>query len=428
MPSTPHSSSSHDPVQGLERPATTLLSYAREDAEEVKYLQLQLKVRGVRAWRDVTDLPLGGATEDEIMHAIENVADALVLYVTPHSLASDFVWDTEIPTALKRRARDPLFNIVPILKDVTYQQLQQRCAARGYRSLTDFNAVRLPDSPIGEMDEPLKEKLRGIANRVLKATLTLRLRRAQADLSYEPHIVLRTFKDLPQITILDLDLNWWDLFHDRSRLPPVEEWRDILFPALQDVKNALVELPVSRKLHMSLNAILPTAFALGYAFPAPARYTLLLDSNKGIWSTEGTTDESPPFIRTPYTEDGDPQVAVIEIEVTGPTALATTQYLDKSALSYKHRIRYELPGGIDNHDGVKNATHALTMARYIGRELRLLNGRGVTHIHLFAAVPAALAVMIGHQFNALCPITLYQYVANREYEPACTLAQYIGEL
>ncbi len=421
--SQPISSNSNEPsIPGLERPATALLSYAREDAEEVKFLQLQLKVRGVRAWRDVTDLPLGGATEDEIVHAIENVADAFVIYVTPRSLTSDFVWNVEIPAALKRQEHDPLFNIVPILKDVTYQQLQQQCAARGYRSLTDFNAERLPDSSSNETDESLKEKLRSIADRVLKATLALRLRRAKADRNYESWIVLRTFKDIPPATYLDLDLNWWDVFQDRNRLPPPEEWRDILFPALQDVKNALGELPVSRMLHMSLNAILPTAFALGYAFPATTRYTLLLESKDGTWSTAGTADASSLFHRVPYKEDGDHQIAVIEIAITGSTAHATAQYLDKSKLSYGHHIRYELPGGPDHISGVKDAAQALAMVQYIGKEMRLLCGQGVTHIHLFAAIPAALAVMLGHQFNALCPVSLYQYVANREYQPACTLA------
>src|SRR5438067_13924151 len=127
MPSQDDTSPDKDSIPGLDRPATVLLSYAHEDTEEVKYLQLQLKVRGVRTWRDVTDLPLGGATEPEIVHAIENVADAFVLYVTPHSLASDFVWDIEIPAALKRQKSDPLFNIVPVLKDVSYSQLQQKC-------------------------------------------------------------------------------------------------------------------------------------------------------------------------------------------------------------------------------------------------------------------------------------------------------------
>jgi len=406
----------------LERPATALLSYAREDAEEVKFLQLQLKVRGVRAWRDVTDLPLGGATEDEIVHAIENVADALVLYVTPHSLKSVFVWNIEIPTALKRRESDPHFNIVPVLKDVTYRQLQEQCAARGYRSLTDFNAERLPDSSTGEADKALQEKLRSIADRVLKATLLLRLRRAKADRNYEPSLVLRTFKDIPPTPSLDLDLNWWDLFHDRDRLPPAEEWRDTLFPALQDVKNALGELPISRKLHMSLQAILPTAFALGYAFPAPARYTLLLESKEGTWSSTGTVDaSSSPFRRVSYNGGGDKQIAVVEISVAQAISRAVTDFLSASHLSYDQHISYSLPDGPDQTKGVRDATYALAMAQQIGKGLRLLRSQGVTHIHLFAAIPAALAVMLGHQFNALCPISLYQFAGNKEYQWVCTL-------
>lgn len=426
---TAHSSSSPssstirtDNITGLERPATALLSYAREDAEEVKYLQLQLKVRGVRAWRDVTDLPLGGATEDEIVHAIENVADAFVLYVTPHSLKSVFVWNIEIPAALKRRESDPHFNIVPVLKDVTYRQLQEQCAAHGYRSLTDFNAERLPDSSTGEADKALKEKLRSIADRVLKATLLLRLRRAKADHNYEPSLVLRTFKDIPPAPSLDLDLNWWDLFHDRNRLPLPEEWQDILFPALQDVKNALGEQPISRKLHMSLQAILPAAFALGYIFPAPARYTLLLESKDGTWSSAGTVDaSSSPFRRVSYNGGGDKQIAVVEISIAQSTSRAATDYLSASHLSYDQHISYSLPDGPDQIKGVRDAAHALAMAQQIGKDLRLLRSQGVMHIHLFAAIPAALAVLLGHQFNALCPILLYQLVGNKEYQWACTL-------
>lgn len=409
-------------IAGLERPSTVLLSYAREDAEEVKYLQLQLKVRGVRAWRDVTDLPLGGATEHEIVQAIENSADAFVLYVTPHSLNSDFVWNIEIPSALKRWENSPGFHIVPVLKDVSYQQLQEQCVFRGYRSLTDFNAERLPDSSTGETDTVLKEKLRLIANRVLKATLTLRLRRAKADSSYEPALVLRTFKDIPPAFSLDLDLNWWDLFHDRDRLPSEEEWRDTLFPALRDVKNALAELSISRKLHMSVQAILPTAFALGYAFPAPARYTLLLESKDGIWSSSGTADSSLPFRRIPYNHGGDKQVAVVEISIAQSISRAVADYFSTSHLSYDQHISYSLPDGPDQIQGVKDAAHALSMAQQIGKDLRQLRSQGIIHIHLFAAIPAALAVLLGHQFNALCPISLYQFVGNKEYQWACTLS------
>src|SRR5437763_4383978 len=84
------------------RPATAFLSYKREDAEQVKYLQQQLKVRGVRAWRDVTDLPLGGSTEDEIVHAIEEESDAFAIYITQDCLRSDFIWNVEVPKAIER--------------------------------------------------------------------------------------------------------------------------------------------------------------------------------------------------------------------------------------------------------------------------------------------------------------------------------------
>src|SRR6266480_2431086 len=123
------------------RPATAFLSYKREDAEEVKYLQQQLKVRGVRAWRDVTNLPLGGSNEREIVRAIEQECDVFVLYVTPQCLVSDFIWETEVPTALNRWMRDQAFNVVAILRGVTNEELQGFCAAHGYRSLKEFNNV-----------------------------------------------------------------------------------------------------------------------------------------------------------------------------------------------------------------------------------------------------------------------------------------------
>ena len=88
-------------------------------------------------------------------------------------------------------------------------------------------------------------------------------------------------------------------------------------------------------------------------------------------------------------------------------------------------IRFELPGGTDHLSGVKDAAQALAMSHQIGRELRRLHDKkGVTHIHLFAAVPTALTVMIGHQINAMSAITLYHFMEkDRRYVPVCTLGK-----
>lgn len=420
MPSQDNKSRDEGSISELERPATALLSYAHEDTEEVKALQLHLKVRGVRTWRDDTNLTSGSVLKEEIIHAIEQEADAFVIYVTPQCLNSRFIWDVEVPAALKRRERDPLFNIIPIMRGVTFSELQHQCAVRGYRSLADFKAEQLPDAITIDTEKEFHGKLRAVAARTLKATLALRKRRVKADRTYEPWIRLCTFDNRPSTPTLDLDLDWWDLFRDRERLPSLEEWLDMLFPALLDVKSALSEKYENHHLHISMKAILPVAFALGFTFPYPSSFTLLPESGKGTWSTAGTPTTSTSLRRTTYDESGDRYISVVEIAISNPTAPATSQYLRDAKISYGHHIRYDLPDGPDPYDGVKDADHALAIARYIGKELRTLCGQGVTHIHLFAAVPVALAIMLGHQFNALCPISLYQH-ANGQYKLACII-------
>jgi hypothetical protein len=218
MPSIPHASSDNDPMQALERPATVFLSYKRENAEEVKYLQQQLKVRGVRAWRDVTDMDVGGSSKDVVTRAIDQETDAFVIYITPQSFASDFIWDVEVPAALKRWERDQAFNIIPIFRGVSGIEVNRFCAAHGLRSLTEFNGVSLPDSSTGEK-KLFNDALAGVAERTLRATFNLRLLRvgADRDRNYEPYICLKTFPYEPSTPSLDLDLDWTELFTDLGK-------------------------------------------------------------------------------------------------------------------------------------------------------------------------------------------------------------------
>jgi CBASS immunity sensor of nucleotide second messenger signals/TIR domain-containing protein len=411
--------------RGLERPATAFLSYAREDAEEVTYLQIQLKVRGVRAWRDVSDLPLGGSNEDEITQAIDHESDAFVLYVTPQCLASDFIWDVEVPAALGRWERDHAFNIVPILRGVTFDELEQHCAGRGLRSLRTFHGVSLPEKATGAADAAFNTQLRQVARRILDATLALRLRRAGADRKYEACLYLRTYAYEPPTDSPDLALDWTELFPSKDELPTEKEWDEILLPALDDVKNALSLKIPGRRLHMFVQAHLPAAFATGFFFPASAHFTLLLEGRHGTWSTAGAASTATPLRYLPFKDSGDPSVAVMEIAIARDTAQAVTQNLPALGISYKQRIRFDLAGGTDYISGVQDAAGALAMSHQVGREFRrLFDKEGVTRVHVFSAMPAALAVMIGHQINAMGAITLYHFTEkDRRYVPVCTLGK-----
>jgi hypothetical protein len=57
----------------------------------------------------------------------------------------------------------------------------------------------------------------------------------------------------------------------------------------------------------------------------------------------------------------------------------------------------------------------------VRRELsRAVSDYGISEIHLFAAVPQALAVMLGHGFNAMPPVHIYEY-DGEEYHPSYLL-------
>src|SRR5260370_17941683 len=101
-------------IEGLERPATVFLSYAHEDVEAIKELQLRLEVRGILCQRDADYLLSGSVFESEIEHAIEHDADAIVLYITPDWLKSNFIRRVEVRAAWRRHKRDPYFHIIPM--------------------------------------------------------------------------------------------------------------------------------------------------------------------------------------------------------------------------------------------------------------------------------------------------------------------------
>ena len=68
-----------------------------------------------------------------------------------------------------------------------------------------------------------------------------------------------------------------------------------------------------------------------------------------------------------------------------------------------HHLRIALPVGQHEVD----AAGAAALAMVFGRELRRLRDEGVREAHLFMAVPAALAVLMGAAVHAGPAMTLY---------------------
>ena len=90
---------------------------------------------------------------------------------------------------------------------------------------------------------------------------------------------------------------------------------------------------------------------------------------------------------------------------------------------------YYLQEGPDHIGGVKDASTSRQCCNTSGR---MLGTRVIRELYTFTSSPqiqpGSPNSHDGSQINALYPFSLYQYRANKEYEPACTLAQYVGEL
>ena len=410
-------------VNGQERPATVFLSYKREDAEVVKDLQLRLHVRGVRCWRDVDNMPIGSQFGPEIVQAIEHEADAFVLFLTPSSLQSDYIWRVEVPAALRRHERDPLFHIVPLLQGVSYKEVHQHCFKRNLTDLSSFNGLFLTgDGTTSLSREEKNQKRNEAAQRILQSAFALRLRRINADRRYEPTLSLKTFQFHPSTDNLDLDLDWLQLVNEKERLLTPEEWDKILWPALLAVKHAISEKIASQRIHLFVKSILPVAIALGFVFRETTRITLLLHGQKETWSTETPPSEKDPLCKEwIYNEDGDQQVAVIEVATSRSTRQSVAATLPVAGLAPGYYIRFE--SSAFSRESVRDAAHAQAIAQQVGQVCQnLCDERGVRHLHLFVAIPVELAVLIGHQLNALCPITLYEFKSEESvYKPIGTL-------
>lgn len=392
------------------RPATVFLSYAREDTEAVQKLQLHLKLRGVRAWRDVTDLLPGSTTRDEIEHVIEHEVDALALYVTPTSLASHYIWTVEVPAALRRSQSDRFFRLVPILDGVSFAQMYE-ASASWLHDLSGLNSIVLPDGPLNASTPQARERLAIGARDVLKAALTMRLRRVGADRMYEPTLCMRNFHYTPPTDSLDLDLNWYDMFPEKLRIPTTEEWEQILLPALCDVKQILSEQVHSRHLRIFIQSILPLALAFGFVFSQIARFSLSVETDGyGTWDTQGKASKAAPLHSANVIHDqSDPRVAALELAITRAVERDTGKALTALNIQPGHHLHLEPARGPSN-DSVKTSAQALAIARQVRQVCNeLCDRQDVHHIHLFAATSAPLAVFIGHLLGSHCPISLYEF-------------------
>lgn len=401
----------------------SFLSYRRARSAEAQQLIASQRERGIPTWRDLDNLATE-PTEDEIRRILNDHQTAnAILWITPETRDSAMIRQVEVPLAVRRHAFQDAFFIVPVAAGgLDYGAAS--AAANSDLNLVDlsqWNMLKTESNPANTQD------IDRVANQVLKQRLQAIHR------SLPPAVPLRIALNTRQSIVHRngdaLTIDWSHRFGGmQNREADATDWQDRLLPALADISRTILETVPDRSLLCSGLLSLPAATALGYHLMAPIGVKIaweqrMPDGTTQIWSRQAEREESGFII---LTQAGDLSATDLAVMVS-----VNNDVSNAVAASREFTGPFRAQVHIRRDDSVQSARlnspgQALDVARRITDAARAarhqygINGK----VHLFSAIPAGLAVLIGQLLNTLGPVQTYEHVpdsATGHYRPAAML-------
>ena len=402
---------------------SSFLSYRRSRSEEGARLIASQRERGIPTWRDVDDLNTE-PTETELRKILrdDSIANA-VLWISPETAGSPMIRNVEAPIAFERHGRDDGFFVVPIAAGgLGYQEAA--VAIRNSVSLSNvanWNMIKLEDDPATDADIAM------VANQVLKQRLQAIDARLPEGAPLSISFNTRRAVGLQPGSALIID--WSHRFGgDHNREASAEDWQRKLLPALTDVKRAIEQILPNRQLLVSGFASLPAVAALGCEFMATSGiYTAweqrMPDGNTQSWSLKCGREDAGFSANIVDGDLGSADLAVlVSVNNDVTQAVASSEGKTGSFRAYVHLNR------ADSRQGAVLDTpgQAVDLARATIEAVRRARGEYAVsgRVHLFMAVPAGLAMLVGQLLNTLGPVQTYEHIPSNPigiYTPAALL-------
>ena len=351
--------------------------------------------------------------------ADESTANA-VCWLTPDAETSAVITKTELPAIMRRIDSKDGFFMIPVAagglgyKDVT------RIAGTylGLHDLGQWNVRTVPSDPISA------EEAAGVARRVLERRIHAVKEQLAPDAPLR--IGLNTRKKPAFETGMALSIDWTHRFDGRA-IKSSKLWGQHLLPALDTVAQVCEQQAAGRRIIAEGLCVLPAAVALGTTFLATRRLPLAwrqISPNRApeLWSLDTTPAPSGFEAQIIHGNPaGDDLALLVSVASNVEPAFAAT----RPQLHQLRGLVAVTKPGIYPHD-LETAGQTRDVVRVIVEGLRrardVLQPRGT--LHLFLAVPAGLAMMIGQMLNTFGPVQTYEHVATDNvgtYKPAALL-------
>jgi hypothetical protein len=154
---------------------------------------------------------------------------------------------------------------------------------------------------------------------------------------------------------------------------------------------------------------LTAAFVLGYVFPSTV-CELEVRTKRDYWSTD--CEPVPKDLLLTNISDGTVGSESLYVELSTGDQLvrdAVRRHVQRTQASPLKYFRFTPGPDLESVPYMTNAD-ACAVAQQVRVELtRVISDYGISEVHLFAAIPQGLAMMIGHSLNAMPPVQLYEY-------------------
>ena len=240
-----------------------------------------------------------------------------------------------------------------------------------------------------------------------------------------------------------LQLDWQAHFQFKPRQVPNETlWQKTLLPQLQALTQ---EIEPGQTIRLRGSPTLTVSFAVGNLFPEVGRYGLLVDQfysgQTHLWSAHAEpppTATRPQFITHPLPGDAAATEGIV-IVLANPRQLLDQVVADVGRYFGQAQAFEQSLAGTETIQGYRGAlvlaaeattTHkrgltnweAVALAQHASDPVRPFI-TGLTKLHIFMAVPMALAAFTGHYWNALgLPAQFYEWVGGpTAYAPGWTI-------
>jgi hypothetical protein len=397
----------------------SFLSYRRIREDEAALLIAAQHDHGIPTWQDIHNLA-SAPTEDELRRVLADPTTAsAMLFITPEVENSPVIRNVEVPKILQRAEAKDGFFVVPLATgDLDYAAAARATSNHlSAQNLADWNMHRIAAATVAADNAAI------VTQRILHHRIQAIHRDRPAGEALRVGLFVRRQPAFQPGIALALD--WKAHFSDKEAASDV--WRDTLLPALDRVANAMRLHAPGRPIEAFGIPTLPAAAALGCAFLSTSGLSaswrqIAPGRPDQVWSLDHPAQDAG-FRPTILSKDSSARDLAVLVSIADNVEPLFASH-QRNLPTIRALVHVTRPGAFPHIINSPGEATQAALAVQEGMRMARREYGNISTVHLFMAVPAGLAMLIGQLLNTFGSVQTYEHIGidgSGEYRAAALL-------